>query len=99
MMLILLENQLTEEDAVSAYRLQRDMESAGFTKAASNLAFRQLRFKDLIEQIEEYSNQDGEKYISFRLTTKGDSWILNNQDKVEFRNNKSSQSITDDLPF
>ena len=41
MMLVLLENQLTEEDTVSAYRLQLDMETAGFTKAASNLAFRQ----------------------------------------------------------
>lgn len=99
MMLILLENQLTEEDSVSAYRLQRDMETAGFTKAASNLAFRQLRFKDLIEQVKQYSDQDGEEYTAFRLTRKGDSWILNNQDKVEFRSNHSNQPSMDDLPF
>jgi hypothetical protein len=99
MMLILLENQLTEEDTVSAHRLQRDMESAGFTRAASSLAFRQLRFKDLIEQIEQYSDQDGERYIAFKLTIKGDIWILNNQDKVEFRNNKKIQPPVDDLPF
>lgn len=99
MMIILLENQLTEEDTVSAYRLQRDMETAGFTKAASNLAFRQLRFKELIEQIKEYNNEDGEQYIVFKLTKKGDDWILNNQDKIEFGNNQKRGSSEIDLPF
>lgn len=99
MMLVLLENQLTEDDTVSAYRLQRDMEAAGFTKAASNLAFRQLKLKGLIEQEKQYSEQDGEEYIAFRLTRDGDIWILSNQDKVEFRSTKNGQQAIDDLPF
>ncbi|MDR3681873.1 MAG: hypothetical protein P4L41_18025 [Flavipsychrobacter sp.] len=96
MMLIFLENQLTEEHTVSAFRLQRDMEIAGFTKAASNLGFRQLRIKNLIEQFKEYDEQ-GEEYIVFKLTTSGEEWILKNQDKIEFRS--KSQQLNNDLPF
>lgn len=99
MMLVLLENQLTEDDAVSAYGLQRDMESAGFTKAASNLAVRQLRSKELIEQVDQYSDQDGERYTAFKLTRNGETWILNNQDQVEFRNSRNIPPPVSDLPF
>jgi len=101
MMLILLENQITEEDTVTAFRLQRDMESAGFTRAATNLAFRQLRFKDFVEQLKQYGDEVGEEFIAFRLTRKGETWILNNQDKVAFKHNSSGKKdeIVDDLPF
>lgn len=101
MMLLLLENQLTEEDSVPAFRIQRDMENAGFTIAASNLAFRQLKSKDLIEQKKIYGDHDGEEYINFKLTQKGEEWILNNQDKIELKIEKNGNSETsiEDLPF
>lgn len=89
-MLIILENQVTEEDTVTAFRLQGDMESAGFTIAASNLAFRQLRLKDFVEQLKQYG-EEGEELIAFRLTRKGESWILTNQDKVAFKYNSNGK--------
>lgn len=97
MMFILIENQVTEEDSVSAFILQRDMERAGFTKAASNLAFRQLRFKAFIEQQKLYG-EEGEEYICFSLTKLGEKWVLNNQDKISLRNNSQKDDI-DRLPF
>jgi predicted transcriptional regulator len=100
LMLILLENQLGEDDTVAAYRLQRDMESAGFTKAAFSLSLRQLREKGLIEQIREYSEPDGEPYYAFKLSKTGDSWILSNEDKVAIRLPKGQTGGSkDDLPF
>lgn len=97
MMLLLLENQITEEETVSARRLQDDMESAGFTKVASNIAFRELKSKRYILQTIEHS-EDGDEYIVFRLSEKGESWILNNKDKVVFK--KSPQSKQENsLPF
>lgn len=101
MMILLLENQLTEEQTVSAHRLQRDMESIGFTKGASNLAFRELKNKELIEQDFEYS-EDNEKYYVFKMTSKGENWIINNQEQIEFRKQPKLPNINlldQDLPF
>jgi len=103
MMLILLENQLGEDDTVSAYGLQRDMESAGFTKAAFSLAIRQLREKGLIEQQKEYSNMDNEPYYVFKLSKTGEAWILSNDDKVAIKTVQKDQvrnaKEEEDLPF
>lgn len=97
MMILLLENQLAEDQTVSAMRLQRDMEAIGFTRAASNMAFRELKGKLLIEQDIAYSEQ-GDKYYVFKLTIKGENWLLNNQDKIQFRKPQANNTI-DDLPF
>jgi hypothetical protein len=94
MLLFLLENQISEEQTVSARRLQNDMEAAGFTKVASNIAFRELKNKGFVEQTKEYS-EDGDQYIVFRLTEKGENWILSNKDKIVFK----KTNPVDDLPF
>lgn len=96
MLIMILENQVSEDNIVYAGRLQRDMESAGFTKVASNIAFRELRGKGLIEQLKGYSDHDGEEYIAFKLTKKGEGWLLNNQDQIEMRTKKGK---IEDLPF
>lgn len=95
MLLLLLENQISEEQTVSARKLQLDMESAGFTKVASNISFRELRNKGYIEQTKEFSDE-GDEYIVFRLTDKGENWVLNNKDKVVF---KKLTLKSADLPF
>ena len=97
MLLLLMENQIREEQTVWAGRLQKDMEAAGFTKVASNIAFRELRKKEYIEQMQEYSDE-GDEYIVFRLTSKGENWILNNKDKVIFKKQALPQQ-KDDFPF
>lgn len=98
MLLLLLENQISEEQTVSARRLHNDMEAAGFTRAASNIAFRELKNKGLIEQTKEHS-EEGDEYIVFRLTEKGESWVLSNKDKVVFKKTVTPKKQADDLPF
>ena len=101
MILVLFENQVTEEDTVSAHKLYRDMEATGYNRIASNVAFRQLKAKGFIEQKQEYSEQDGEPFTVFTLTAKGEHWVLSNQDKIEFRkkSTNSPSKLVDDLPF
>ncbi len=100
MMILLLENQLTEDQTVSALRLQRDMESIGFTRVASNIAFRELKRKELIDQDIAYSDE-GDKYTVFKLTAKGERWLIDNQDQMEFRKKPiiTNHNQVDDLPF
>ena len=96
MLLLLIENQISEEQTVSARRLQLDMEAAGFTKIASNIAFRELKNKEYIVQTKEYS-EEGDEYIVFSLTEKGENWVLTNKDKVVFK--KTALLKPEDLPF
>lgn len=100
MIFLILENQLTEEDSVSLYTLQSDMERAGFTKAASNLALRELKRKMLVETFKEYSNYNNEEYLVCRLSEAGENWLLNNQDKIEIKKDlPTGRGGGDSLPF
>jgi len=99
MMILLLENQLTDEQTVSAYRLQKDMESIGFTKAASNIAFRTLKSEELIEQDYDF-DEEHEKYFVFKLSQKGEDWLIKNQNQIQFRKQPLKPDLSkDDLPF
>ena len=101
MVLVVFENQITEDDTVSVHKLYRDMESAGFNKIASNVAFRELKIKGFLEQASEYSDDGDGPFVVFKLTSEGEKWVLQNQDKIEFRksNEKVSSKLIDDLPF
>jgi hypothetical protein len=101
MLLLLFENQISDDDdRVSASYLQKNMERAGYTKNAANIAFRELKNKGYIEQKREYSEDDGERYEVFKLTENGVSWILKNKDKVVLRKTPAQTVIKeDDLPF
>ena len=85
MMLIMLENQITEADVVPPIRLNKDMDAAGFTKAASHLSIRLLRTKGLIETVVLYDEHDGSDYNAFRLTPKGEKWLLDHNDKIQLK--------------
>jgi DNA-binding PadR family transcriptional regulator len=80
---------------VSGSRLQRDMESAGFTKVASNIAFRELKSKGFIEQLKALS-EEGDPYTVFKLTLAGENWVMKNQDQIQFKRTPKQE---DELPF
>ncbi|HWB25936.1 MAG TPA: hypothetical protein VG738_10675 [Chitinophagaceae bacterium] len=94
MLLLILENQMTDEHKVSGIKLQRDMDAAGFTKVASNIAFRELKNKKFIEQLTAYS-EEGDAYTVFKLTQPGEDWIMKNQDQIQFTKAEPKH----DLPF
>jgi len=103
LMLFMIQNQVTDETSVSAYTLHHDMEKAGFNAAASNIATRTLKSKGfLLSAIE--ADENGYSYPVFRLTSLGEQWIIDNQDKMEFspnkpKNNQTESPAPDDLPF
>ena len=102
MLLLIMENQLSNEDTVSIYSLRNDMEKAGYNTIAVSISIRELARQGLIETLKEYSNYNNEEYIACKLTETGENWILSNQDKIEFRKPENQQEeITpeDDLPF
>lgn len=99
LLILLMENNLSSEDSYSLYQLKQEMNKAGYTDIATSIAVRTLSAKKMIEtlkEVDEYNNQ--EEYIASRLLPAGENWIMENQDKIEFRI-KEQNSIEDDLPF
>ncbi|MBD3338450.1 MAG: hypothetical protein GF353_05045 [Candidatus Lokiarchaeota archaeon] len=98
-LILLMENSLTRDDSYSLHLLKDDMNKAGYTDIATSIAVRTLSEKNMIETfkaVDEYHNN--EEYIASRLLSAGEKWILENQDKIEFRI-KEQDHNEDDLPF
>lgn len=100
MLLLIMENQLTPEDSVSAYSIKNDMDKAGYNPLAVSVSIRELQRKGLITTSYE-SDYNNNEYIGCKLTEAGESWIIDNQDILEFKKKDSSfEDLSDpDLPF
>ncbi len=100
MLLLIMENQLTPEDSVSAYSIKNDMDKAGYNPLAVSVSIRELQRKGLITTSYE-SDYNNNEYIGCKLTEAGESWIIDNQDILEFKKKDSSnEKLSDpDLPF
>lgn len=104
MLLLIMEHQISNEDTVSIYSIKNDMDKAGFNSLAISISVRELQRKGFIETFKE-SDYNNNEYVACKLTLLGESWIIDNQDILEFRketNNKNSFNTleeADDLPF
>jgi hypothetical protein len=98
---ILLENSLTPDDSVTPSFIQKDMERAGYTALAASLSFRSLLKKGMIETstVTDYDNRD--EYATYHLTAKGESWLMDNQDKLVLRTKPKPKAKppSDEIPF
>lgn len=102
MLVLIMENQITSEDYMSVYQLKNEMEKAGYTAIATSVGIRALSKNGMVQtykEIDHYNN--GEEFLACRLTDSGEGWILNNQNKLEFKiqQNQNDSSIEDSLPF
>ena len=98
-----MEEQLTDENCASLYKIKNYMEKAGFKAIAASIAVTELQRKKLII-ISREQDSNGYDYTGCRLTTDGESWVLDNQDKVQMRyvedDNSADFSDMDlELPF
>jgi DNA-binding PadR family transcriptional regulator len=67
------------------------MNKAGFTDVAVGIALKTLSMvKEMIES-DLWNDQNDEPYSVYRTTPKGDQWLIDNQEKLQLRN--------DDIPF
>lgn len=93
----------------SAYSVKTDMEQAGYTSVAAQLGLIRLSRIGLVEALEDEDQQSGEVYLSYRLTTAGQDWLLENQEKLQTRLSEDSLNqqkfpfepklAEDDVPF
>lgn len=87
MLLLIMENQLTREESVSLYNIKNDMDKAGFNALAVSISVRELHSKGFIETFKE-SDYTNNEYVLCRLTELGEKWIIDNQNLMQFRNDK-----------
>ena len=90
---------------VATYNLKKDMESAGFTEAATQVGLISLNRMGFVEQFEDRDFNDNE-FMAYRLTGLGGDWLVENQDKLELRLSKlphnarkTAEIADDDVPF
>lgn len=88
----IMSNEVIADSMPSGYRVQKDMNNAGFTNIAFSLAIKALLAKDLIS-LEIQQDRNVEDYIAYSTTKKGENWLLQNQEKLVLKH------PTDDIPF
>lgn len=73
-----------EQDYVVASQVQRDLEQAGYTRIASNLALRSLTRQGFLN-LEQHGEGYGHSHFGYRLTEAGWRWADGNQDRFALR--------------
>ncbi len=96
LLILVMENQLTKEDSTSVYTVRNEMDKAGYTTIATSVALRTLEKNGMLETfkaIDPYDNMDQE-YIACRLTSKGEQWVIQNQELLKFRKEPTAKDIS-----
>ena len=75
---IVMENQLSAKDTMSASEIRQQMVNAGFTKLAATLALQLLEKRGFMESVED-SDINGNCWWCYRVTSMGVDWLLSNQ--------------------
>jgi hypothetical protein len=101
---LLLANSDSSEDEVPAYVIKQEMRKNGYTEVGTRLAL--VRLVTLkYAKTELRSDEFGNQYAAYNLTSMGEEWLLENQGKLQLvtpNPNKKSpkEGITDDdIPF
>jgi hypothetical protein len=102
LLVLAIENQITSEDSISVYQLKNEMNKAGYTDVATSVGIRTLKSQGFLEtykEIDEWNN--GQEFLACRLTESGEHWIMENQEKLEFKITTQNNDVNDDddLPF
>jgi len=88
-----MQNSFLSNGFVGGYGVKKDMNSAGFTDIAVSIALKTLTSKGLLES-DMWTDQDGDPYMVYKTTTKGEQWLITNQDKLAL-----TFTPDDEIPF
>lgn len=100
MLILILENSITNDHPVYVNTLSDSMHNAGYTKVATNVAFRSLKAKGMINIIDIRDGYGDYMNDGCSLTPKGESWILSHEQLLNFRqSNVIENNNNDDIPF
>jgi hypothetical protein len=81
---IVMENQLSANDMMSASEVQQQMVRAGFSKLAATLSLRLLEKRGFMQSIED-TDINGNSWWCYRVTPMGVDWLLSNQRLFQLR--------------
>lgn len=100
LLILAMENSISKEDCVYIHNLRVEMSKSGYTDIATSIAIRTLTKYKMIETFK-ISDQwnNGEEYFACKLTDKGENWVLENQDQLQFRRDQEESLENDELPF
>jgi hypothetical protein len=85
---------------VSSYSIRNDMEKAGFTREATQIALICLNRLGFVQAFEDHDDNNNYDFMAYRLMALGQDWLVDNQDKLEMRLTKEPPGIADDdAPF
>lgn len=101
LLILIMENQVSSNECTAVFRLQNEMDKAGYTAAATSVGITNLKKNNMIETFNELDNwSNGQNYVVCRLTEKGEEWLLSNQKQLKFRKtNNNSTTAEDEIPF
>ena len=96
----ILSNQDTPEDGVSAWEIKQSMRKSGLNEIAFNIAMRKLLSKKLLE-IDHEVDYNGNKYTTYKITEKGNQWVLENEKKFSYDVIEEENLVNNDqdIPF
>ena len=106
---LVMANRDYSDGGVLPSAIRDDMERAGFTYLATGLALTSLERQGLLASSLEHSSDFNEpSWTIYKLTSKGEDWLLENQDRLELRQQPNplqrqlavDRPLTDeDVPF
>lgn len=100
LLILTTSNSISKEDIVSVYSLKHEMEKAGYTDIATSVGIRSLTKYGLIETFKVFDEwNNNQEYLGCKLTDRGEQWILENQDQLQFRHLKINETNSEDLLF
>ncbi|MBX4268903.1 nucleoside 2-deoxyribosyltransferase [Clostridium estertheticum] len=98
----LLINEEQPFDIISAWSIKQDMKKSGLTEIACSFATRKLLNKKFIE-LENTSDYQGNEYLGYRITERGNQYIIENENKFSLEVKPNSEEYIaisdDDIPF
>lgn len=106
-MALIMANRDEPDEGMTPSSIKRDMERAGFTNLATNLAINSLVRANFLTA-EKKRHYNDYMYTEYMLTKQGEDWLHENQHALEFKLNfapppsqdDDGQAITDDdVPF
>jgi hypothetical protein len=77
-----MQNSFISNDYVPGYIMRKDMRNAGFTDIAVSIGLKTLIKKGMVES-DLFNDENGEPYLVYKTTLKGEQWIIDNQDKLQ----------------
>lgn len=105
-LVLLMENTVSKQESFPVHMLKTEMNKSGYNDMATSVGIRSLEKMQFLNITMEVDNWH--EYSVCRLTENGEDWILDNQDKLDFKinealvvqsNQQEEEEEEDDLPF